>query len=566
MKWERCTLLVATFVAALHAAPPASRNTAPGVGYVGSEACASCHRQIYNKYVKTAMGRSITVPASGLIQSALTIHSDTLHRDFEVSREDGDLYQTESSRRDGRTIFESKHKLAYTIGSGENGLSFVVRHGNYLFQAPLSYYAKAHAWDLSPGFEQSDQGFSRPIYDACIACHAGRPRVVPHREGLYLDPPFDEMAIGCENCHGPGQLHIAEKRRGLAQIPDTSIVNPARLPARLAEDICMKCHQGGNARVLLPGKTYNDFRPGIPLLKTVAVVSLPLSAARPDLLEHHVSMKLSKCFRASGGKLSCLTCHNPHVQPDSVSAPAYYRARCLTCHSESSCRVTLTARQEQTPADNCIGCHMPKRQDARISHSALTDHRILAKTDEAVPLQLTDATVKGLPGLLLLDAHAGEPPLPLVTRIAIYGELMDRDPSFRPRYLELLDQAAVSDADDPLVLAALGRRALLQMSAQAVGYLSRAVAKGVPSAATFIDLSKALNQAGRPADATAALERGASQFPYAKDIRKFLILSYIQAKEYKKAEPEMEHYVADFPEDDFMRGLFERVRPSVHKQ
>ena len=143
---------------------------------------------------------------------------------------------------------------------------------------------------------------------------------------------------------------------------------------------------------------------------------------------------------------------------------------------------------------------------------------------------------------------------------------MDRDPSFRPRYLELLDQAAVSNPDDPLVLAALGRRALLQMSAQGVSYLSRAIRNGVPAPDTFIDLSKALNQAGKSVEATAALERGASQFPYSKNIRKFLILSYIQAKEYKEAEPEMERYVADFPEDDFMRGLLERVRPDLQKQ
>jgi hypothetical protein len=566
MKAGRYVLLMLALAAASDATSLVWRNTAPGVDYVGSKACASCHRQIYDSYKKTAMGRSITLPGPQIIESSVSIHSNTLHRDLEVVRERGDVYQVESNRRDGHTIFESKYKLAYTIGSGENGMSFVVRRGDYLFQAPLSYYSKAHSWNLSPGFEESDQGFSRPIYDACISCHAGRPRTVPNRDGLYLDPPFAEMAIGCENCHGPGGLHVNEKHRGLAQIPDTSIVNPARLPARLAEDICMKCHQGGNARVLLPGKTYNDFRPGTPLLKTVAVVSMSLSATRPDLLEHHVSMKLSKCFRASGGKLSCLTCHNPHVQPDSATAPAYYRARCLTCHSENSCRVPLRVRQTQKPVDNCIGCHMQKRQDTRISHSALTDHRILAKAGETVPLQLPDATREDLPGLLLLDAHADAPPLPLVTRLAIYGELMGRDPGLQPTYLELLDQAAISNPNDPLVLAALGRRALLQMSAQAISYLSRAVEKGAPSPATFIDLSKALNQAGETKGATAALQQGASRFPYAKELRKYLILSYIQSKDYSKAEPEMERYVADFPEDDFMRGLLERVHPSQQEQ
>jgi hypothetical protein len=511
------------------------------------------------------MGQSITAPDPQLVPSKITIHSDALHRDFEVFRKGGTLYQAESSQRDGRLLFESKHELAYAIGSGENGMTFVVRRGNYLFQAPLSYYAKTHAWRLSPGFETSDQGFSRPIYDSCVACHAGRPRAVPHREGLYLDPPFDEMAIGCENCHGPGQLHVDEKRRGLAQIPDTSIVNPSRLPARLAEDICMKCHQGGDTRVLLPGKTYNDFRPGTPLLETVAIASLPLSADRGDLLEHHVSMKLSKCFRASGGKLSCLTCHDPHRQPDSLSAPAYYRARCLTCHSETSCPIGLRVREAKN-ADNCIGCHMPKRQDARISHSALTDHRILAKSDETVSDSLSGATVKALPGLLLPNAHPNEAPLPLVTRLAIYGELMNREPGLRSRYLELLDEAAVSDSNDALVLAALGRRALLQMSAQAIPYLSQAVEKPAPSSQTYIDLSKALNQAGKPEDAAKVLQQGVNQFPYVKNIRKFLILSYIQSKQYAKAGPEMERYVADFPEDDLMQGLLEKVRRPAPKQ
>jgi tetratricopeptide (TPR) repeat protein len=209
---------------------------------------------------------------------------------------------------------------------------------------------------------------------------------------------------------------------------------------------------------------------------------------------------------------------------------------------------------------------MSKRQDARISHSALTDHRILANPDETVPVQVPGATVNDLPGLLLLDAHQDQQPLPLLTRLAIYGEMMNLNPDFRPAYLELLDKAAISDPGDPLVLAALGRRAFLQMSAQSVGYLSRAVEKGAPGPQTYIDLSKALNRAGRSTDATGALERGASQFPYVKNIRKFLILSYIQSKQYAKAEPEMERYVADFPEDDLMRNLLEQVRSSAPEQ
>ena len=113
-------------------------------------------------------------------------------------------FQTEFELDSGtHEVFRTTHKVEYTIGSGVNGYTFLVRRGNYLFQAPLSYYARKETWDLSPGYEFADYGFNRPIAAACIGCHSGQPQPVRDREGLFGDPPFREMAIGCENCHGP---------------------------------------------------------------------------------------------------------------------------------------------------------------------------------------------------------------------------------------------------------------------------------------------------------------------------------------------------------------------------
>src|SRR5262245_44688837 len=236
-------------------AQPVFRNTGAQVRYVSSKSCQPCHPSIYRSFVRTAMGRSVTRPAKELLAGPVRISSIRFNRVFQVLEDSGDLYQTESQVREGQTVFETRHKLEYAIGSGENGISFAVRRGNYLFQAPLSYYSAAKRWDLSPGYEATGEGFNRPIYEECIVCHAGRPQAVPRRDGLYRDPPIEELAIGCENCHGPGQLHVAERSAGTTALPDTSIVNPKRLPARLAEDICMRCHQGGDARVLMPGES-----------------------------------------------------------------------------------------------------------------------------------------------------------------------------------------------------------------------------------------------------------------------------------------------------------------------
>ena len=198
----------------LVAAPIEFRNY--GAQYVGSKACMPCHRPIYDKYVKTAMGRSLTRPGAQMPGTPARVTNPKSQHQYQVLRDGGDLFQTDAA-------LDLKYKLEYAIGSGANGISFAIRRGNHLFQAPLSYYATAKRWDLSPGYEETGEGFNRPIFEDCIVCHSGRPQAVPRRDGLFRDPPFAELAIGCENCHGPGELHVQERSHGLkSAAPDTS--------------------------------------------------------------------------------------------------------------------------------------------------------------------------------------------------------------------------------------------------------------------------------------------------------------------------------------------------------
>ncbi|MGH9630386.1 MAG: cytochrome c3 family protein, partial [Bryobacteraceae bacterium] len=427
---------------------PVPRNAAPGVKYVGSRACASCHRGLYDAYIRTPMGRSMRRGNDpGLLKqvpAAATVHSSKLDRYFEVFQKDSNLYQSEYQRNGDELVFRSAHKLEYGIGSGINGISFVVRRGNHLFQAPLSFYTRSGKWDLSPGYELADHGFSRPIHAACASCHSGRPSAVPEGTGLYRDPPFAELAIGCESCHGPGELHIAEQGKPPRSKSPASIVNPARLPARLAEDICMRCHQAGDTRILQPGKRHSDFRPGTPLSQTLAIFKLapdPQQQSQPDLLEHHSAMSLSECYRASSGKLSCLTCHNPHDAPKPETVAEYYRAKCLTCHTGQSCTVPQERRAQQTPANDCAGCHMPKRPVEEIAHSALTNHRIVRLPGQPLPERAFDHPDGSPPGLVYLnapqDTRSASPsntqPAAL-TLLSAYGELMTRQPGLREPY------------------------------------------------------------------------------------------------------------------------------------
>jgi hypothetical protein len=517
------------------------------------------------------MGRSMTIatPPDQLANGTdtVSVFSEKLNRHFEFSRQGSDLYQTEYALVNGREVFRASHKLDYVLGSGTNSYSYIVRRGNFLFEAPLSYYSQKKAWDLSPGYEVADRGFNRPIAAACIACHSGRPQPVREPTGLFRDPPFLELAIGCENCHGPGTLHVAERASGthFVSVADSSIVNPRRLPSGLAEDICMNCHQGGDTRILQPGKEYSDFRPGKPLHQTLAILRIPLArggASSSDLLEHHFSMHLSQCYRASRGRLSCLTCHQIHAGPASAGAGADYRARCLTCHSETSCRLPMPQRLRET--DDCVKCHMPKRQVQGISHSALTNHRILARPGEPLPEAAFAEPTPGTPDLIYWNVPDDSklqvlPPLML---LQAYGELMGKESRYQALYLAALDGLAKSAPDGPLVQAALGSRMLRSEFGSidaAVDHLTRALELGFSAPAVYADLGEALTRAKREEEAAQTLERGIRLMPYEPVLYKSLVLRFINLKRYAEARKAMEQYLELFPEDDFMRGLLLKV-------
>ncbi len=557
---------------------PAYPNSAPGVNYVGSAACAGCHQEIHDDYRRGAMGRSMHPGDAAFQQQFLadrvTVRSEKLGRDFEVFRDGDDLFQSEYALgSDGKPVFKATHKLDYVIGSGVNGYTYVVRRGDHLFQAPLSYYSRTKKWDLSPGYEFADYGFSRPIHAGCVACHAGRPQPVADREGLYRDPPFEELAIGCENCHGPGQLHVEQRLLTLESSAetDTSIVNPAKLPARLGEDVCMNCHQGGDTRVLQPGKDHTDFRPGTHLNDTVAILKLPMRRNDPresDLLEHHFMMKLSKCFRGTEGRLSCFSCHEIHNQPSPERKVSYYRQKCLSCHSDLSCLISIETRLGQRPPNDCAGCHMPKRDINVISHSSLTNHRIIVSKDQPYPAVAYRQTTADLPELVHVNRPegAGAESLPLLTRFRAFGELLLKWPQFQEKYVSVLAQAAEQHPNDPLVLAALGRKAKLEAAGradpQALEYLQMAVEAGSTTPATFEDLADMLSLAGREPEAADVLKQGVELAPYNARLLKRLTLVYINLKRYAEAQAMMQSYVERFPEDDFMRGLLAKVQGS----
>ncbi len=502
------------------------------------------------------------------IPKPVTLRNEELNRYFSVFRENDAIFQSEYEHDSSGEVFRTTKKLEFAIGSGTNGTTYLVKRGDSLFEAPLSYYARIGSWGFSPGYEMEDAGFSRPIQTGCLSCHSGRVEPVPNRPGAYRDPVFRELAIGCENCHGPGQLHVNERSR---KVPvtgklDDSIVNPAKLPGWLADNICMNCHQGTAARILQPGKEYLDFRPGTPLDETVAIFEPPAQpgAAVSPLLEHYSMMTLSKCYRESNGRLSCTTCHDPHVQPRSESA-SYFRSKCLGCHTAASCKVAAGTR-----GDDCAGCHMPKENVSQIAHSVLTNHRITSRNDQSLPKEAFQRTTEELPDLVHLNRIPGKKDkVPAITLLRAYGELASSQPQYGRRYVETLQEAAKTNPDDPAVLSALAwlevGKNTPESNSKAMDYLGRAIQSGSLLANDFEKRAEQLNQAGRAPEAIEVLKRGILVDPYHQRSYKALALLCIAEKRYEEAVQVMRQELDAFPQDSFMRNLLKKAEAASRR-
>src|SRR5579871_4085270 len=214
------------------------------------------------------------------------------------------------------------------------------------------------------------------------------------------------------------------------------------------------------------------------------------------------------------------------------------------------------------PANNCIGCHMPKRDIQVISHSSATNHRILARPDEPFPDVTFHQTTSALPDLIDLDPAPGQEAaaLPPLTLLQAYGELAADKPQYVARYLDVLSQLEKSDPDNPLVQAAVGRRELKSGNfAAAAEHLQHALELAPPRATTCADLADALSHLDRKVEAVTWLDQSIQLDPFNPFTQRTLVVRLIDLKQYARARAALEHYVEIFPQDTFMRQMLAKA-------
>lgn len=360
---------------------PRFRNVDAPTAYVGDAACTSCHARETSVYRTHAMAQSFHrwTPATRAESTLDTpLRNAPTGLSYTVAEKGGRLYQIERiAGPQGQRLHELARRMDFVMGSGQVARSYFTEENGRLFQLPLTWY-RSHGWDFSPGYEINDARFDRLLPDRCVSCHSSYPRTLPSLEGKFADA---RPGIGCERCHGPGALHVAERRRGARRDSvDNTIVNPARLPLERRMDVCEQCHVHTAVTVLREGKTDFSYLPSQPLRDQYAFFKV---AGTIDIVSHADRLRQSRCFvgtRSTPRPLECATCHDPHTPPPTAETR---NQPCLSCHAPALLQRKLTgskALADHAPTANCVNCHMPRVQERAVPHGAFTDHWIRVVT------------------------------------------------------------------------------------------------------------------------------------------------------------------------------------------
>jgi predicted CXXCH cytochrome family protein len=566
--------------------PTPYKNVRPEVGYAGDEVCARCHANQATAYAKHPMGRSLLPATSKLLRIRFDKSTNNPFRasglQFLAESRADQLVHTEFWP-DSRENLAFEAPMQYAIGSGTRAHSFLSNRDGFLFESSLTWYTQKGMWDLSPGFAANPHG-DRMITAECLFCHCNHVEPVPGTLNRFREPIFRGLAIGCERCHGPGELHVRryEQNEPVA-VPDETIVNPGRLSPDLREAVCQQCHLQAEKRILRRGRQPFDYRPGSPVHLFWSIFVRPSEEGQAQKAVGQVEQMLaSQCYRSSGGALGCISCHDPHSVPAPEQRVTHYRARCRACHQEKPCRLPPAERLAKTPDDSCIFCHMPRLPSADVAHTAITDHQLLRRYP--APGASNPASDEGLhktklPPLVQFRGDDDESPAEEDgrDRAIAFVHWAETRASDRSRRLKLAEdslvalETALQRAPNDLpawqakgqALLLLGRReeALAAFEAElaqasereealisagsvaaqlgryeaAVAYWHRALAVNPWSATYHYELARVLllrqewPAAAREGEATLRLH------PFHREARKLLLVCYLQTKQYEKA-------------------------------
>jgi len=320
-------------------------HTISSAHYVGSQACAKCHAQIYERWRKTPMANVVRDPQK---------HPDAIIPDLATN----DVYKF------------TKEQVAFVYGSIWKQRYFT-KIGDAYFPLPvqwsvgerkwLRYFVPAQGADFWGRFYPADN-MQRPTGPLCDGCHSVGYDI--HTKQVA------EWNVGCERCHGPGSEHADHPARG-------NVLSPANMTSVASTDTCIQCHsQGRPLNNPIEGKYYDwpvGYQVGLRLPDYWRLENCTLGQPDfyyfPDCTAHKNRMQGNDFVQSVMYQrgITCSSCHDAHGTENYAQLRKPPNQLCFDCHGPMSPNGPRSASIEAhthhksgTPGSQCVDCHMPR--------------------------------------------------------------------------------------------------------------------------------------------------------------------------------------------------------------
>ncbi len=276
-----------------------------GAKYVGAATCGACHKEIYDVFTKSGHPYKLTKVVGG---KAPTYPFSKIPEPPKSYTWNDISYVIGGYGWKARFLNKEGYIITDWITSTAT-ISDTNYVGQYNFANPIV--------GKDAGWVKYNAGRENMKYD-CGPCHMTAYSKQGNQDGLPgIVGSWAEPGIQCEECHGPGSLHVANPRGVAPKVERDS-------------ELCGKCHIRGPIEVV---------------------------EASGGFIEHHEQYE--ELFQSKHITINCVTCHDPHkgVIQLRQAGQKTVRVECQNCHFKQ----TQAAKAPHAALGvTCIDCHMPR--------------------------------------------------------------------------------------------------------------------------------------------------------------------------------------------------------------